>query len=37
MFVGFHGNGYISLAILYAVLSAANWFAPPIVAAIGPK
>lgn len=33
----FTGNGYTSLSIIYAVFSLANWIAPPIVAALGPK
>ena len=34
---GFSGDGFTSLAIIYAVFSIANWFAPPVVAFIGPR
>ena len=34
---GFSGNGFTSLAIVYAVFSVANWFAPPVVSKIGPR
>jgi len=33
----FNGNGFISLAVIYIVFSVFNWFAPPVVALIGPK
>lgn len=33
----FTGDGFISLAIIYVVFSVFNWFAPPVVALIGPK
>jgi len=33
----FNGNGFISLAVIYIVFSVFNWFAPPIVALVGPK
>ena len=34
---GFSGSGYVSLAVVYAVFAAANWCAPPLVAAAGPR
>ena len=34
---GFTGDGFTSLAIVYAVFSVANWFAPPVVSKIGPR
>ena len=34
---GFTGDGFTSLAIIYAVFSLANWVAPPVVAFIGPR
>lgn len=34
---GFTGDGFTSLAIVYAVFSIANWFAPPVVSKIGPR
>ena len=34
---GFNGDGYYSLAIIYAVFSIASWFAAPIVSKIGPR
>lgn len=33
----FEGDGYISLAIIYAVLAICNWFAPSAISVIGPK
>ncbi|XP_069125412.1 UNC93-like protein MFSD11 [Argopecten irradians] len=33
----FTGDGSISLGVIYAVFAAANWIAPPIVSAVGPK
>lgn len=33
----FNGDGFISLAVIYIVFSVFNWFAPPVVALIGPK
>eukprot|EP00794_Sanderia_malayensis_P009173 gene9173-10146_t len=33
----FKGKGYVSLAIIYAVFSLANFIAPPIVSLIGPR
>jgi len=33
----FKGNGYISLAVIYAVFALSNWTAPSIVAGVGPK
>lgn len=34
---GFHGSGYVSLAIIYTVFSAANWLSPSVVALLGPR
>jgi len=34
---GFSGDGFISLALIYAVFSLSNWFAPSVVALIGPR
>ena len=34
---GFTGDGYYSLAVLYAVFAIANWFAPPVVSKVGPR
>ena len=34
---GFTGDGFTSLAIVYAVFTFANWFAPPVVSFIGPR
>ena len=34
---GFNGDGYYSLAIIYAVFSISSWFAAPIVSKIGPR
>ncbi|ODM90722.1 UNC93-like protein MFSD11 [Orchesella cincta] len=33
----FTGDGYVSLCIIYAVFAIGSWFAPSIVAIIGPK
>lgn len=33
----YHGNGYISLALVYSVFAICNWFAPSIILYIGPK
>lgn len=33
----FKGNGYTSLAIIYAVMATCNWFAPSVISVIGPK
>lgn len=33
----FTGDGYISLAIIYAVCAVANWFAPSFISVTGPK
>ncbi|XP_041473415.1 UNC93-like protein MFSD11 [Lytechinus variegatus] len=35
--VDFHGSGYDSLAIIYAVFAAANWIAPSVVALLGAR
>lgn len=35
--VTFHGDGYISLAIIYIVFAFCNWIAPSIVSLFGPK
>ncbi|KAF8789041.1 UNC93-like protein MFSD11 like protein [Argiope bruennichi] len=34
---GYNGNGYISLAVVYAVFAISNWVAPSIIFTIGPK
>ncbi|XP_059095962.1 UNC93-like protein MFSD11 [Tigriopus californicus] len=34
---GFHGSGYTSLAIIYAVFATANWVSPPVVAWLGSR
>ena len=34
---GFNGDGYYSLAVIYAVFTCANWFAPPVVSKLGPR
>lgn len=33
----FEGDGYYSLAIIYAVFAIANWAAPSIISVIGPR
>lgn len=33
----YKGNGYISLAVVYAFFAVSNWFAPSIICALGPK
>ncbi|XP_076340619.1 LOW QUALITY PROTEIN: UNC93-like protein MFSD11 [Tachypleus tridentatus] len=33
----YEGDGYISLAIIYAVFAISNWIAPPVISFIGPK
>ncbi|CRK93330.1 CLUMA_CG006871, isoform A [Clunio marinus] len=33
----FTGDGYISLAIIYAVFAICNWIAPPVIALTGPR
>ena len=34
---GFTGDGFLSNAIVNAVFTFANWFAPPMVSFLGPK
>jgi len=34
---GFTGDGFTSLAMIYASFSLSNWFAPSVVALLGPK
>ena len=34
---GFNGDGFTALAIIYAVFSISNWFAPSVVSVIGPR
>jgi len=34
---GFTGDGYTSLAVIYAVFSLSNWFAPSVIALLGPR
>ena len=34
---GFNGDGFTALAIIYAVFSLSNWFAPSVVSVIGPR
>lgn len=34
---GYNGNGYVSLAVVYAVFALSNWFAPSIICTTGPK
>jgi hypothetical protein len=34
---GFTGDGYTSLAVIYAVFSMSNWFAPSVLALLGPR
>lgn len=33
----FNGDGYTSLAIIYAVFAVFNWMAPPVISVFGPK
>jgi Ion channel regulatory protein UNC-93 len=33
----FTGDGYISLAIIYAVFAICNWLAPPVISLTGPR
>jgi Ion channel regulatory protein UNC-93 len=33
----FTGDGYISLAIIYAVFAICNWIAPPVISLTGPR
>jgi hypothetical protein len=33
----FSGDGYTSLAIIYAVFALSNWISPPIISIIGTK
>ena len=33
----FTGDGYISLAIIYAVFAVCNWIAPPLISLTGPR
>ena len=33
----FNGDGFVSLAIVYAVFSIFNWFVPSVIALIGPN
>lgn len=33
----FTGNGYTSLAIIYAVFAICNWFVPSVITATGPR
>ena len=33
----FKGDGYTSLAIIYAVMSLCNWAAPSVISTMGPK
>lgn len=33
----FKGDGYTSLAIIYAVFAFCNWFVPSIIAVSGPR
>ncbi|KAF6202112.1 hypothetical protein GE061_004510 [Apolygus lucorum] len=33
----FHGDGYISLALIYAMLAVGNWVAPSIIGGLGPR
>ena len=35
--LGFTGDGFLSNAIVNAVFTFANWFAPPVVSFLGPK
>ena len=35
--LGFTGDGFTSLAMIYASFSLSNWFAPSVVALLGPK
>ena len=35
--IGFTGDGFLSNAIVNAVFTFANWFAPPMVSFLGPK
>ena len=36
-FKGFTGDGFLSAAVIYAVFTFANWFAPPVVSFLGPR
>jgi Ion channel regulatory protein UNC-93 len=33
----YKGDGYTSLAVIYAVLAVCNWMAPSIISVTGPK
>ena len=33
----FEGDGYTSLAVIYAVFALCNWIAPSIISASGPR
>lgn len=33
----FTGDGYVSLAIIYAVFALSNWIAPPVISLVGPR
>jgi hypothetical protein len=33
----FVGDGYTSLAVIYAVFALCNWFAPSVISLTGPK
>ena len=34
---GFSGDGFVSVAIVYAVFTLANFFAPSVVSVLGPR
>ncbi|KYM84182.1 PREDICTED: UNC93-like protein MFSD11 [Atta cephalotes] len=36
-FEDFHGNAYVSLAIIYAVFATCNWLAPSYISVTGPR